>query len=468
MLFNLKNTPYGVTRFKTRFILIKKIHSTPFWKNFKNLFKKKKVKYDPFAEKYYEDSEERFDNDTPEELMIIYYQDYWDAWESSRKEHGYFINFNDKAMFYDPIEAEGLPYHYPFEMYAPGDEDEENFDSIKTDPFSKEELLLPLTTLRWNYYRETFYDEIKKDLDRTLFNYVLMDGWHFAKDLENMDLIDAILATIHDPKYRNTALYEEFYEIAKTRYDILFTIYIDYNGFGNTTLMIIPWIASFLVYDLLENVLNHPEIMFYDLQSVFLYLFCGNKLTWKYHTLKKSKYKNQYRLYQTCYSTLEKDCIKIWRLINLKSTEPKLYNKFKQYYILMLQRKLNLTVIGLRARAVRAKQTFKIDLFNSASLIRFFIWCYKRLLESLSLFFDNIKSFLVNLPNTIFNFLIKLPEKTFNFFKKLYNHNIKSIKKIYKYFTTNSFSEMYNHIKQLYKELDKQFQRFKVFYFEKR
>lgn len=458
MLINLKKTPYGVTCFKTRFIFIKKIHSTSFFKalqtKFKNFFKKKKFTFDPLNNKNYDEIEDRFKVYPPEDIMAMYYLDYWEHWENSRDENFNFKNFNEKVIRHHPITAEGLEYHYPFEMFASEEGlDKFDFDAVHTDPFSKEELDLPLTTLRWNYYRVSYYEGLNQDM--SAINQLLTDSWHFTQDLERMDLIDAILATAYDPKYRNTPLYEDYLKLAKIRYRLLYNMYIDNNRFGNTTLLIIPWFFSWIVGDLLCDELNNAEIVFFDIQSIFLYLFWGKELTWKYEATYSERRYKFYRLYKTSFSTLKKDFLKIKRLINLKNIEPKVYNKLKQYYKLTFERKIYLTLIGLRAKAVREKQSYKISLFNSAALIRFFIWCYKKLMESISIFFENVKSFFINLIPNIFIFLKNLPFKIYTFYQKQY-----------KMLKAMSTAEMYNNLKKMGKELEKKFQRFKDFYFK--
>jgi hypothetical protein len=133
----------------------------------------------------------------------------------------------------------------------------------------------------------------------------------------------------------------------------------------------------------------------------------------------------------------ENDVLKVWRLINLKTVDPKLYKKLKQYLLLSIKKKFYFSVSILRATAVRDKQSYRIDLFNTISILRFFIWCYRRLLEIVPKHYNNFKNFLIHLiPNTLVflkNFLINLIPNTLKYLKGLHSRSLHSFNFIYKY-----------------------------------
>lgn len=424
-------------------IFTKKGNHLTFLGRLKEFFKRNPYEYDPFDEEMYPELSERINVYRPDELMFAYYLEYWESWNTNLHyfdlldEKTHFLNFNERAIVHYPVQAEYLTAHYPFEMYAePGDHSNftSRFDSVMTDPYTNEELTMPLTTLRWNYYIVNFVEE--SDFSRK-FSSVYTTSGKLLNDLEeNNDLISSILETIHEPKYRNTIEYKEFFDFAKLRLDLSFLFFVESNIQLSLSLMVIPWFFCFLVGDLLTHEFVHTKIILYDLQTIFLYIFFGHELVWQFEENFKQfaskiftgvKYSVYRRQYKTEYTTFKKDILKVWRLINLKTAEPKLYSKLKQYLILVIKKKLDLSITILRATAVREKQSFRINLFNTASILRFFIWCYRRLLVIIPNYYNNFKNFLINLIPNIFIFLKK-------YFINLYLHFISYINYIYKYF----------------------------------
>jgi hypothetical protein len=335
--------------------------------------------------------------------------------------------------------------HYPFEMYSveavPKDFYDDfrsynmtSFDSIYHDPYTGEDLELPLTTLRWNYYIENFMEEnLTKFYKTSMFTYAFGLSSKLLDDLEeNNDLISSVLETIHEPTFRNTIEYDEYLKFAKVRLDLSFILFVEYNTARSVSLLTIPWIFLFGIGDLLTNEFSNLTIIFCDLKSIFLYLFFGQELVWQFEETFKEYVSNIFsgvkfsvynRKYKKHYTTFKNDISKIWRLINLKTAEPKLYKKLKQYMLLSIKKKIYFSIAILRATAVRDKQYFRISLFNTASLLRFFIWCYKKLIVVIPNYYKNFKIFLKNLISNIFmyikNFIINLIPNILKYIKKL-------------------------------------------------
>jgi len=387
----------------------------------------------------------------PEELMHIYYSEYWESWEDNlayvdpKNPLSYFVNFEGVPILYPLTQASYMAKHYPFEMYSleavsKDFEDDykafdaSSFDSTYYDPYTGEDLELPLSTLRWNYYIENFMEEnLNKFYKSSKFTYAFGLSSKLLDDLEeNNDLISSILETIHEPTFRNTIEYGSFLQFAKIRLDLSFMLFVEYNTARSVSLLTIPWIFLFGIGDLLTNEFSNLTIIFCDLKSIFLYLFFGQELVWQFEETFKEyvsnifsgvKYSVYNRKYKKHYTTFKNDISKIWRLINLKTAEPKLYKKLKQYMLLSIKKKIYFSIAILRATAVRDKQYFRISLFNTATLLRFFIWCYKKLIIVIPNYYKNFKIFLKNLISNIFmfikNFIINLIPNILKYIKKL-------------------------------------------------
>jgi hypothetical protein len=391
----------------------------------KIFFAKKKLIYNPFDDANYDQISEKMQVLRPEEMMSVYYEEYYDTWGKtmasldSKNPKFVFKNFSSREIRHFPIEAEGFEYHYPFEMYALPEEDsdhDEDIDSVQTDPYTNLRLKLPLTTLRWNYYMSSFEEKTED---------VFMVSWALMNDLEeNNDIITAALETLYDPEFRHSEEFNEFFNFIKIRYEISLYFYVDNN-----------------------NILC-------DIQTVFLYIFAGHELVWKFEgkttdflmTIWKEYRYHYFRKFKKCSSTFKKDILKIWRIVNLKRLEPKMYKKLKQYYTLVLLRKINFALLACRTKAVRDKQHFRISLFNSVSLLRFLIWCSRKLAVFLSSLYNNIVDFFKNLLPNIINFII-------NFFKSLYSNILLFLKLVFKFFTSKEDNEkisrsIINHIKK--------------------
>jgi len=409
----------------------------------KIFFAKKELIYDPFDNANYDQITEKMQVLRPEEMMSVYYEEYYDTWGKtmasldSKNPKFVFKNFSKREIRHFPIEAEGFEYHYPFEMYALPEEDpgyDEDIDSVQTDPYTDLRLKLPLTTLRWNYYMSSFEEKTED---------VFMVSWALMNDLEeNNDLITAALETLYDPEFRHSEEFNEFFNFIKIRYEISLYFYVDNNNMLSITLFMLPWFFSFLGGDLLTHEFNHSSVILCDIQTVFLYIFAGHELVWKIEgkttdflmTIWKEYHYHYFRKFKKCSSTFKKDILKVWRLVNLKKLEPKMYKKLKQYYTLVLLRKINFALLACRTKAVRDKQHFRISLFNSVSLLRFLIWCSRKLSVFLSAKYNGTIDFLKNLiPNTI-NFII-------NFFKSLYSNILFYLKLVFKFFTSKEDNE---------------------------
>jgi hypothetical protein len=417
----------------------------------KQFFARNPYEYDPFDELTFPELEEKMSGYDPEEIMHMYYLEYWDSWETNTRyfdildERTHFLNFAGTPILYTLHQASYMEAHYPFESYSKEAQFAyytDDFDSIMHDPYTNEELDLPLTTLRWNYYIENFVEENSL----TFSGYFSLSG-KLLNDLEeNNDLISSILEIMHEPRFRNTTQYTEYLNFVKIRFDLSFILFIEYNLLSATSILAVPWVLMFLVGDLLTHEFSNITVIFCDLQTVFLYIFFGQELVWKFEETFKEYVSNiwygvKYSVYRVKYkkdsSTFKNDILKIWRLINLKNNEPKLYKKLKQYFFLSTKKKIYFSISILRATAVRDKQYFKISLFNTVSIIRFFIWCYKRLLVIIPNYYNIFKNFLINLIPNIFmflkNFLINLIPNTSKYLKRLYLRLITDLNFLYKY-----------------------------------
>jgi len=416
----------------------------------KLFFKRNPYEYDPFDEEIFPELSEKINVYKPEEIMHIYYTSYWDSWEQNvphfdiMDERTYFLNFAGTPILYTLERASSLYGQYPFEMFAeenPYDDSIAHFDSVIHDPYTNEELTLPLTTLRWNYYIENLIDETGASENVFTLSGILLNDLE-----ENNDLISSVLEIMHEPAFRNTTQYDEYLNFAKVRLDLSFMLFIENNGIKSISLMAIPWVFMFLIGDLLTNEFSNITVILCDLKTVFLYVFFGQELIWKFeetfkqyvsHIFSGVKYSVHRRKYKKDSSTFKNDVLKVWRLINLKTVDPKLYKKLKQYLLLSIKKKFYFSVSILRATAVRDKQSFRISLFNTASMLRFFIWCYKRLLVIVPKYYNNFKNFLINLiPNILMflkNFLINLIPNTLKYLKGLYSRFLSSLNFIYKY-----------------------------------
>jgi hypothetical protein len=400
----------------------------------KLFFKRNPYQYDPFDEEMFPELSEKISVYRPEELMHIYYTAYWESWEQNLShldimdEKTYFLNFAGTPILYTLEVASCLQCQYPFEMFAeeyPDYNSTAHFDSVMHDPYTNEELTLPLTTLRWNYYIENLIDETGASKNTFTLSGKLLNDLE-----ENNDLISSVLEIFHEPEYRNTTQYAEYLNFAKIRLNLSFMMFVQNNGLRSISLMAIPWVFIFLIFDLLTNEFSTITVILCDLKTVFLYVFFGQELRWKFeetfkqyvshfsgviYSVHRSKYKKDS-------STFKNDVLKVWRLINLETVDPKLYKKLKQYLLLSIKKKFYFSVAILRATAVRDKQYFRISLFNTISILRFFIWCYKRLLVVVPNSYNNFKNFLINLiPNTL------------KYLKGLYSRSLSFLNFIYKY-----------------------------------
>jgi len=426
----------------------------------KIFFAKKELIYNPFDDENYDQISIRKQVLRPEEMMSVYYEEYYDTWGKvmdSRDPNNpkyVFKNFSNRVIHHFPIEAKGFEYHYPFEMYALPEEDikhDEDIDSVQTDPYTDSRLSLPLTTLRWNYYMSSFEEKTDD---------VFMVSWALMNDLEeNNDIITAALETLYDSEFRHSEEFDEFFDFIKIRYEISLYFFIDNNTMLSITLFMLPWFLSFLGGDLLTHEFNHSEVILCDLQTIFLYIFAGHELVWKIEgkttdflmTIWKEYRYHYFRKFKKCSSTFKKDILKVWRIVNLKRLEPKMYRKLKQYYTLVLLRTIRFALLACKTKAVRDKQYFRISLFNSVSLLRFFIWCSRKLAVFLSSSYNSTVDFLKNLIPNIIKFIIKC-------FKNLYSNILFYSKLVFKFFTSKEDNEkisrsIINHIKQTAKDV---------------
>ena len=123
-----------------------------------------------------------------------------------------------------------------------------------------------------------------------------------------------------------------------------------------------------------------------------------------------------------------------------------MYRKLKQYYTLVLLRTIRFALLACKTKAVRDKQSFRISLFNSVSLLRFLIWCSRKLAVFLSSSYNSTVDFLKNLIPNIMKFII-------NCFKNLYSNILFYLKLVFKFFTSKEDNEkisrsIINHIKK--------------------
>jgi len=204
-----------------------------FSERFKYFFKRTEYEYDPYDEIVYPELSERLDYYNPDELMTYYYHEYWNAWNANspyfdiENEKTHFINFKESQVFHYPVKAENMGAQYPFEMYAEysleayGENYKadlcEDFDSTIRDPYTNEILLMPLTTLRWNYYILNFLEQGAGS--KGIFT---ISGKLLTDLEENNDLVSSILETIHEPEFRNTIEFDEFLSYSKFRVDVSF------------------------------------------------------------------------------------------------------------------------------------------------------------------------------------------------------------------------------------------------------
>ena len=461
--FRKLNTPISIRNYYTPiggFFLDRNYDFTLFLNNKHNLtlsqriklfFERNPYEYDPFDELTFPELEEKMSDYAPEEIMYEYYLEYWDSWETNthyfhiNEEKTHFLNFAGTPILYTLHEASYMEAHYPFESFSKDWQVAshcDELDSIMHDPYTNEELNLPLTTLRWNYYIENFVEENAS----TVSGYFNLCGKLLTDLEENNDLISSILETMHEPRFRNTTQYREYFNFVKIRFDLSFILFMEYNLLSAISIMAVPWVLMFLVGDLLTNEFSNITVILCDLQTVFLYIFFGQELVWKFEETFKEYVSNifsgvKYSVYRERYkkdsSTFKNDILKIWRLINLKTNEPKLYKKLKQYFFLSTKKKIYFSISILKATAVRDKQHYKISLFNTVSILKFFIWCYKRLLVIIPKSYNNFKNFLINLIKNIFmflkNFLINFIPITSKFLKRIYLRLIIILNFLYKY-----------------------------------
>jgi len=402
--------------------------------------KKTPPDYDPYNIKYYgEDLAFLIESGYPkEELMIIYYEDYFTAWNDTHtladvvKYPGTrFQNLSRRVIYHDPIIAEGTEGHYPFEMFAtsqdgPIEDLESDFDSVMHDPFTGERLKAPLTTLRWNYYMKNFLEDNED---------VYFVGALLADDLEeNNDFVTALLETIHDPKFRDTVEFTFYLKYTKLRHDTMLVFFSEYYAINSLPLFIMPWFVCFLVGDCLTHELNHSSMLIFDLETIFLYIFFGYELIWKFEdrdldflALIYGHYKKYSIKYKKSSSTFQKDLFKVWRLINLKSKEPKIYRKLKHYYILVLQKKLFLAVAGLRSGAAEQKALYKHFILDTVLFVKLLIYTYRTIIRTFKLNYKILKKILKNVIPSIILFII-------NFFKTFFWYFINVYKSIFNFF----------------------------------
>jgi hypothetical protein len=326
-------------------IFINNKDNLTFLQKIKKFFARNPYQYDPLDEDAFPEFEDKTSGHDPEEIMHMYYLEYWEAWKTNTyhfdilDEKTYFLNFEGTPILYTVHQASYMEAHYPFESYSKewgfasyADE----FDATMHDPYTKEELEVPLTTLRWNYYIENFVEENSS----TFSGYFSLSG-KLLNDLEeNNDLISSILEIMHEPRFRNTTQYIEYFNFVKVRFDLSFLLFIENNLLTTISIMAVPWVLMFLVGDLLMHEFSNITVILCDLQTVFLYIFFGQELVWKFeetfkeyvsHIFSGVKYSVYREKYKKDSSTFKNDILKIWRLINLKTNEPKLYKKLKQY-----------------------------------------------------------------------------------------------------------------------------------------
>ena len=326
------------------------------------------------------------------------------------------------------------------------------------DPFTGERLKAPLTTLRWNYYMRTFEDNNESA------HFI---GAVLADDIEeNNDFVTALLETLHDPKFRDTVEFTFYLKYTKIRHDTMLVFFTEYNAINSLPLFLMPWFVSFLVGDCLTHELNHSSIIIFDLETIFLYIFYGYELIWKFEDRDYDflaqiyvAYEKYSIKYKKSSSTFQKDLFKIWRLINLKSKEPKIYRKLKHYYILVLQKKLFLAVAGLRSGAAEQKALYKMFILDTVLVVKLLIYTYRYIRATFKLNYRILKKIYKKTTPKIVPFII-------NFFKTFFWYFINSYKSVFNFFFSKDKIDLKKKLEETLKVSKRIFKNFKETYLD--